>query len=62
MGSANFTGNGSFLGETGVVGAEGIFSLQSLGSLIAGLRTGWVAAGGPGLLASPPTIAAVSRC
>ena len=27
----------SFLGETGVLGAEGIFSIKSLGSLMAGL-------------------------
>ena len=40
IGSANLDGNGSFLGETGVLGAEGIFSIKSLGSLIAGLTMG----------------------
>ena len=30
----------SFLAETGVLGAEGIFSIKSLGSLMAGLTMG----------------------
>ena len=39
---ANFDVTGSdFLAETGVVGAEGIFSYKSLGSLIAGLTMGY---------------------
>ena len=33
----------SFLAETGVVGAEGIFSYKSFGSLIAGLTIGYLA-------------------
>ena len=50
MGSANLDGNGSFLGETGVVGAEGIFSIKSFGSRIAGLTIGSFAPCGSGSL------------
>ena len=39
----NFDKTGSFLAETGVVGAEGIFSYKSLGSRIAGLTIGHLA-------------------
>ena len=38
--AANFEDTGSFLPDTGVVGALGILSHKSLGSLMAGLTMG----------------------
>ena len=43
----NFDKTGSFLPETGVVGAEGIFSYKSLGNLMAGLTIGHLVDLGP---------------